>query len=95
MITNETINRAIDYMLQHVEEGITLKEVAAHCHYSPYYFSRLFKAQTGESVYGWIKRVRLQFIQLQFGFSPALPDLTSFFPKKELPGSDETPVFSS
>ncbi len=59
MITNESINRAIDYILLHIED-VTLEEVAAHCHFSKYYFCRLFKAQTGESVHGFIKRVRLE-----------------------------------
>lgn len=60
MITNESINRAIDYILQHIEEEIRLEDVAKHCHFSKYYFCRLFKAQTGESVHGFIQRVRLQ-----------------------------------
>ena len=59
MITNESINQAIDYILQHIED-VTLEEAAAHCHFSKYYFCRLFKAQTGESVHGFIKRVRLE-----------------------------------
>lgn len=60
MITNESVNRAIDYILKHIEEDIDLEEVANYCHFSKYYFCRLFKAQTGESVYGFIKRVRLE-----------------------------------
>ena len=60
MITSKAINQAIDYILQHIEEELTLNEVAAHCYFSPYYFSRLFKTQTGESVYQFIKRVRLE-----------------------------------
>lgn len=60
MITSEAVNQAIDFILQHIEDEISLEDVAAHCHFSKYYFSRLFKAQTGESVYGFIKRVRLE-----------------------------------
>ena len=60
MITSEAVNRAIDYILEHLEEDLSLEQVAAHCHFSKYYFSRLFKAQTGESVYGFIKRARLE-----------------------------------
>lgn len=60
MITNETVNQAIDYILLHAEEGIRLEDVAEYCHFSKYYFCRLFKAQTGESVYGFIKRVRIE-----------------------------------
>lgn len=60
MITNEAVNRAIDYILLHIEEEITLGDVAEYCHFSKFYFSRLFKDQTGESVYGFIKRVKLE-----------------------------------
>lgn len=60
MITNENINQAIDYILQHVDEELTLDDVAQHCHFSKYYFSRLFKAQTGESVYSFVKRAKLE-----------------------------------
>lgn len=48
MITSEAVNRAIDYILEHIEEDLSLERVAACCHFSKYYFSRLFKAQTGE-----------------------------------------------
>ena len=30
MITSKAINQAIDYILQHIEEKLTLNEVAAH-----------------------------------------------------------------
>lgn len=60
MITSRAVNEAIDYIFRHVEDEIGLEDVADHCHFSKYYFSRLFKEQTGESVYGFIKRVRLE-----------------------------------
>lgn len=60
MITSEAVNRGIDFILRHIEDGLTLDEVAEYCHFSKYYFCRLFKAQTGETVYGFIKRVRLE-----------------------------------
>lgn len=60
MITNQAVNQAIDYILFHMEDDLSLEAVAEHCHFSKYYFSRIFKEQTGESVYGFIKRTRLQ-----------------------------------
>lgn len=60
IITNEIVNQAIDFILEHAGEEVTLEDVAKHCHFSKYYFSRLFKEQTGESVYGYIKRVKLE-----------------------------------
>lgn len=55
----ELISQSIDYMLQHLDEGITVKEVANHFHYSEFYFSRIFKAVTGERVYAFIKHLKI------------------------------------
>ncbi|MEN1760389.1 AraC family transcriptional regulator [Anoxynatronum sibiricum] len=60
MITNAYINRAIDYILNHINENISVDEIASHCNFSRYYFSRMFKAETGESVYEFIKRVKME-----------------------------------
>lgn len=60
MITNCVVNTAIDYILSHAEDELTLEDVAKYCHLSKYYFSRLFKEQTKESVYAYIKRVKLE-----------------------------------
>lgn len=60
MITNEYVNRAIDYILNHINEEISVDEVAKHCNFSKYYFSRVFKMVTGESIYEFIKRVKME-----------------------------------
>ncbi len=60
MITNEYVNRAIDYILNHINEEISVDEVAKHCNFSKYYFSRIFKRVTGESIYEFIKRVKME-----------------------------------
>ncbi|MDE6621746.1 MAG: AraC family transcriptional regulator [Lachnospiraceae bacterium] len=85
-ITNETINHAIDYILQHINEELSVDDVAAHCHFSKYYFSRMFKEATGESVYAFIRRLKLEQsafrlkvepertvtdIGCEFGYSPS------------------------
>lgn len=59
MVKNETINWAIDYIFAHLEEKITIEDVAEYCNYSKYHFSRLFKEEMGESLYSFIKRNRL------------------------------------
>lgn len=86
MIINETVNHAIDYILQHINEEVSVDDVAAHCHFSKYYFSRMFKEETGESVYAFIKRLKLEQsafrlkvepdrtvtdIGYEFGYSPS------------------------
>lgn len=59
MITKEIVNQAIDYIMEHLAEEITIEDVARHCHFSKFYFSRIFKAETGESVYAFIKRLKM------------------------------------
>lgn len=60
MITGEIINHAINYILEHIGEEITIEDVADYCHFSKYYFSRIFKEETGESLYAFIKRMKLE-----------------------------------
>lgn len=60
MITNELVNKSIDYIMKHLDEEISIEDVADYCHFSKYYFSRVFKAETGESIYAFIKRLKLE-----------------------------------
>lgn len=60
MITKEIVNQSIDYIMQHLDEEITIEDVANNCHFSKYYFSRVFKAETGESIYAFIKRLKME-----------------------------------
>jgi len=60
MITNQYINRAIDYILNHINENISVDDIASHCNFSRYYFSRMFKMETGEGIYEFIKRIKME-----------------------------------
>lgn len=60
MITNESVIKGIDYIVQHLEDDISIEDVADYCYLSKYHFSRLFKAETGESIYSFIKRLRME-----------------------------------
>lgn len=60
MITNEVVNQAINYIMEHIGEEISIEDVADYCHFSKYYFSRIFKEETGESIYAFVKRVKLE-----------------------------------
>ncbi len=57
---NKVINDAVEYILTHLEEEIDVRAVAKHCHFSEFYFNRMFKATIGESVYSFIKRRRME-----------------------------------
>ena len=60
MITNSIVNEAIEYILLNIWDEVTLEKVAKHCQLSVTHFSRLFKEQTGESVYAFIKRIKME-----------------------------------
>lgn len=57
---DKIIVEAIDYIKKHLSEDLTVEDIASHCHFSKHYFNRLFKAQVGESVYAFIKRLRIE-----------------------------------
>lgn len=60
MIDNVVVSKGIEYILQHLCENITIDDVAGHCYISASRFSALFKEQTGESVYSFIKRLKME-----------------------------------
>lgn len=60
MIINKFVAQSIEYIMQHLDEEILIKDVAKYCHFSKYYFNRVFKAETGESIYAFIKRLKME-----------------------------------
>ena len=59
-IRNAVINKAINYIFENIDEDITVDDVARHCSYSKYHLMRMFKEDTDEALYQFIKRVRLE-----------------------------------
>lgn len=59
-IQRAVINKAINYIFDHLDEDITVDDVADHCAYSKYHLTRIFKEETEETLYQFIKRVRLE-----------------------------------
>lgn len=59
-IQRAVINKAISYIFDHIDEDITVEDVAKHCSYSKYHLTRMFKEDTDEVLYQFIKRVRLE-----------------------------------
>ena len=57
-IRKAVINQAINYIFEHIDEDITVDDVAKHCSYSKYHLTRMFKEDTDEALYQFIKRVR-------------------------------------
>lgn len=54
------VNQAINYIYKNLDRGLTVEEIADVCCFSKYYFNRLFKLIVGESIYSFIKRMRLE-----------------------------------
>ena len=48
-----------EYIEEHLQEPITLNEIARHIGYSKFHTSRLFKGETGLSLFEYIRRERL------------------------------------
>lgn len=58
-INSYVINKSIDYILNHVNDNISIDDVAGYCNFSKYHFSRMFKAETGISIYSFIKSLKM------------------------------------
>lgn len=50
----------MDFISTHLEDDPTLDTMAKVAHFSPYHFHRVFHAVTGETVFGFIRRLRLE-----------------------------------
>lgn len=54
------INTVQDYIENHLDETLTVAQLAAVASFSEFHFQRIFKLMIGESLYGFIKRLRLE-----------------------------------
>ncbi|MGC4123257.1 MAG: AraC family transcriptional regulator [Myxococcales bacterium] len=54
------INRVVDHVEKHLDEPLALEDLAKVACFSPFHFHRLFKAFTGESLYQFVLRLRLE-----------------------------------
>lgn len=55
--------RILDVLIHiqnHLDDELTLEELAEIAHFSPYHFHRIFSAHTGESVQSYVRRLRLE-----------------------------------
>ena len=59
-IRSAVINQAISYIFAHIDEEISVDDVAKHCAYSKYHLMRMFKEDMDEALYQFIKRVRIE-----------------------------------
>ena len=54
------INKVIDYIESNISKDLSLNELAAVAHFSPFHFHRIFSAMVGETLNGFVKRLRIE-----------------------------------
>lgn len=54
------VNRALDYIVRHLDQRLKLQDVAAAAALSPFHFHRVFHALIGETLHQFVKRQRLE-----------------------------------
>ncbi|UCH51710.1 MAG: AraC family transcriptional regulator [Chloroflexota bacterium] len=54
------VNRVIDYIEENIDKDLSLERLAEVAQFSPFYFHRIFSAMVGETLYGFIQRVRVE-----------------------------------
>ena len=70
MDRKKLVNESIDYIMEHLEEDLSLDAVADHFYISKYHFSRIFKEETGESVYAFLKRCKIDQSAVDMKINP-------------------------
>jgi AraC family transcriptional regulator len=54
------INLAINYIHDNIDKNLTVEDISKECCFSKYYFNRIFKSIVHESIYSFIKRLKLE-----------------------------------
>ena len=57
------------HIQHHLDEAVSLDELAALAHFSPYHFHRIFRGMVGESVMEHVRRLRLERAAHRLKFS--------------------------
>ncbi len=69
METWKCLQKALDYIEEHLEEKLTLEDVADVANYSPWHFHRLFKAYVGKGVGEYIRLRKLSKASAELVFT--------------------------
>jgi transcriptional regulator GlxA family with amidase domain len=59
----DTIGDVLAWMERHLDEEVTVEQLAAHAHMSPRTFARRFQQETGTTPYRWVLRQRVLLAQ--------------------------------
>ncbi|MCU6747313.1 AraC family transcriptional regulator [Faecalicatena acetigenes] len=61
---SDMASKTIDYIKNHIEQHFTLQELADFAHLSPYYFSHVFKKETGYSPLEFVSITKINYAKL-------------------------------
>jgi AraC-like DNA-binding protein len=71
------IRRARQYIEEHMVEGISLKELAQHVSFSPYYLLRAFRAEIGMPPHAYLESIRIHHSQRLIELGKPLADVAA------------------
>lgn len=66
------INRALEFINQHLDQSIRLDDVANASHFSAFHFHRIFHALVGETVNDYVSRKRMEKAACRLVYKPEL-----------------------
>lgn len=57
----QRVCRAMNYISGNLDRDLALEDIARAANFSAFHFHRIFKAATGETVFGFVRRLRLEW----------------------------------
>lgn len=57
----QRICRAMNFISANLDRDLSLEEIAGAANFSPFHFHRIFSAVTGETVFGFLRRLRVEW----------------------------------
>jgi AraC family transcriptional regulator len=66
----QRVNRVIDHIRAHLAESLSLAGLARVAAFSPFHFHRVFRAVTGETLFGFVQRQRIEKAAAALGLHP-------------------------
>ena len=58
--STSVVGMAVDYIMEHFREGVTLRQVAADCHVNTSYLGQVFRKETGSAFTDYVNALRIQ-----------------------------------
>ncbi|MWV46036.1 AraC family transcriptional regulator [Paenibacillus sp. HJL G12] len=65
------VERAVTYIHEHLEQSLSLAQVARHVHMNPNYFSEVFKRETGQNYIEFVTQAKLRQAMVLLSETPA------------------------